>query len=360
MPFFETVWMYATSGIIGWVVVIGIAYFLLTKYIFKKGTLFLKNRKTEMIVLLIAGVVVTGAFSVGNLFSVGGGGTTGGVTTDVAGLECQQPGGGNTNSVLVNARNKLNIAQDYNTNTATLVYTDGGESASSALTGGTKTYVTFASAPCKTGSIYLLSSTSQNGLKSAFDSYSLTKNYDLLNTNSSRLVFTLRNNAYTSIAGTASPQTANITSQALGQGGSVTYYMDIEVNETGSSQFGSADGGFVFAVDNQDTTVWAKDDVSITGEGVSSVACSNYPGLESADSADICFKSPAITSGHGLYRYTLSIKASLGEPSNDNLVIYAEDVNYARDTDGSIKLLTKDTANADIGESQGSLTLNFS
>lgn len=326
------------------------------------------NFKMAVIGIVIAGLLFTPTFIAPNGLINGVSGLSvspsGSSGTVINGKACQQPGGGNTNSVLVNARNGANLNQDYMTATAVLVYDDGGESASSALTGGTKTYVTFNSAPCKTGNIYLLGSTTANGQKVPFDSYSLTKNYDIVGTNSTRVGQDIYNSAFSAISASGGGYALNTTEQTIGAGGTLSGYIDYKANQT-IGQYGSDDGGVLFAVDIKNTAKISKQAVTLTSSNIqlTKVDCGSVANLAGAYSADVCYKAPALKSSMGPVRVQYNIQADIADPvktatDSDAVVIYVEDYNYARDIDGTIKMLVKDGSSTDIGQSASSVQIN--
>ena len=278
---------------------------------------------------------------------------------------CKSPGGGNTNSVLVNFRNGLNIAQEYPQLTTGLVAKwSTGEASGTQSSSGTKSYTTLAVAPCVSGDLYVLSSTAVNGMKVPFDSYPLTSNYDIKGQNGTRVGIEVYNSVYTSISGNSGGYTQNTTAQTLGTGGVVTGYLDIKANDTSSSAFGSEEGGGMLAIDIGDLTSFSQNSVFINsgtaGYTVSKVDCP--ADLVSGDNADVCYYLPQLKSSIGTVRLSYSITADRGDPTNangDDIIFYFEDKNYFRDTDGVIKLGFKDQSATDIGTSQSSLTFNF-
>lgn len=359
-------WTSITSSYLVFVLFFLAVYWVLTSVF--KVKLGKVNFKMALVIILIAGVVFATTFGqalIGSTvpgLSVTQSGQSS--STNVNGKTCQQPGGGNTNSVLVNAKNGLNLNQDYMTATAVLIYDDGGESASSALTGGTKTYTTFNSAPCKTGNIYLLSSTTSNGQKVPFDSYSLTKNYDIVGSNSTRVGIDIFNSAFTAISASGGGYALNTTEQTIGAGGTLTGYLDFKPNQT-IGQYGSDDGGVLFAVDSKNTAKISKQGVTLTSSNIplTKIDCGSVANLAGAYSADVCYKAPALKSTGGPVRVQYNIQADIADPvktatDSDAVVIYVEDFNYARDTDGTVKMLVKDGASADIGQSASNVQIN--
>ena len=268
-----------------------------------------------------------------------------------------------TNAITVNARNIENSRADYMTNSVVAVESDTGE-VTGTLTGGIKTYTSLTVKACDVGKLYGLSSTSLNGFVTDYDGYAPTWAYSITSTNSSRLAIDIYDNTLTSIEGGAGPLTENTTAQTLGLGGSITGFMDIQANET-TGAFGSKEGGFYINVDIGDLTAFSKTNgvtlnSQTAGFSLQKEAC---PGeLVSTDSADVCWKAPQLTSSMGVIRLSYKITADLGDPTNangDDIIFYFDDVNHYRDTDGGIKLGSKDQASTDVGESQASGTFNF-
>lgn len=135
---------------------------------------------------------------------------------------------------------------------------------------------------------------------------------------------------------------------AMGAGSVRSGYIMLSVSNA-TSQFGSTDGGIIFAIDTVDSSVFSDNAISLSSPNIalSPITC---PATEtSAHSANRCYAARALKSTDGNVRVDWVMNADLGNPgASADPVLYIDDVQYFQQSSG-VSQGTATGANTDVG-----------
>lgn len=279
---------------------------------------------------------------------------------------CQAGG----NDLLVTVKNKENSALEFLGST---VYVESGELGAGALqdkdtaTGGTSPTQTKLTANCGSrGYIYSLGSTTYVGGRVQYSANDIRSSYEIPASNATRPVFFIyhanMSNASALIAGTEGYTVAtDAITMTTGNSWSGHIYMN---SNQSSMQFGSDDGGVMFAISLPQKDAISENAVSLSSNSGSyplvKQACpAEYVSFDNA-APTLCYRAPAYKSSTGLVDLILSIRADVGNPTiADSPVVYIEAIDYVLDTSGKVKLGTFDTSGTRQTALNGNLTIEL-
>jgi len=222
------------------------------------------------------------------------------------------------------------------------------------------------SVPCSPtavkGNAYVISGTSGK-TNSASKPYDLTTFTDqqlsIPVSNMSQLTMAMYNTAYVNL--TDGPTTSNTANESaattVGSGETRTVNLQVKAT-TANAQFGSDDGGLIWAVDTVDSTVFSDMAVSLSSTNVQLVSVECSARVASYASANRCYKSPAIKASDGLLTVSITQTADLGNPgATADPKIYVIDVQHFEE-DNALKTDGFNKAGSDVGTSNQVITLN--
>ena len=222
------------------------------------------------------------------------------------------------------------------------------------------TYTALNVAPCKTGSIYAIGSTTNNGAKIPFSSFPLTSEYIVNNANASRLTLEAYSASYVAngnatilsgIGGYIVGTTAG--GVVMGTGSTLSGFLDLRANQTTPGAYGSKDGGIIIAYDAGDNTIFSSTGSFSLSSGDASfpVTVTTCPAdVQQARSADMCWSAPRLTSNDGFKRLSYTLKADNGDPTPTNTTrVWFIDKTYFRETDGKVESNAYNSAGTDQG-----------
>jgi len=216
--------------------------------------------------------------------------------------------------------------------------------------------------------LYALSNSTLNGAKSELLTYggATSVQKELVSSYIAPLTFVIRDAALANLSNPSTGSTTSVTETnavAMGAGSARTGYIDVW-EATAASQYGSDDGGILWAIDTVNSTAFSDNAISLQsaspGFDLTPVSCSAYK-AGSFDSANRCYKSRAIKVTDATLRIAFTIVADNGiDPTTTNPVIYVEDINYALDTNSKVILDTMKSDGTQIGAAQNKITFSIS
>lgn len=298
-----------------------------------------KGATNIWLIVLVIGVLAYASGLIGQPFAAGATQTPGIVTVRE---DCQTDG---TDDLGLLVRNKLATTASLNIRSSIAAFDNVGNLVASGTSDGSATSAyTNLAIPCddvkQVGSAYVLAGTAAPGtlVNSAKVPYDIrlekTKQEVIAGTNSSSLgSMCWRDTALANISScgsTADVNSANFSAAVtMGASETITRVFEFQVN-TASAQFGSDDGGILVSVDTSDSAVISDNAISVTSSQVALTPLDRCP-LEAAsfNSANRCYKMPAIKNSDGLVRFTVVVQSDLGNPGTSaDPRIYFDDVQY--------------------------------
>lgn len=305
----------------------------------------------------------------------------------VAGCSQQTDG---TNTINSAFRNDLNSSLSYEAASFAVEYDDGGAGPTGTGTAGTSlTNTGLNAAPCKTGTLYVLGSTTIGSTAMPVHSFELTKGYAVAGAKTDVVTWIIRDTSLSNLSSTTASQNANTegADESIADGDSKTYYIDGQL-KSGSKAFGytiptkdgnplpsdgsegTPDGisvpsdGVLYAVDISTNKFSKASGFVLAGPSTNVLtklsACPNdaellYSGI------DICYTGKTLVSGDGMLRHTITVNADLGEPGTaDDIQIRVLDKVYFRDAGGKIVLGFVNAAGTDQGAGNSAININVS
>ncbi|MFQ5405768.1 MAG: hypothetical protein ACE5DI_01270 [Candidatus Micrarchaeia archaeon] len=245
-------------------------------------------------------------------------------------------------------RNPENNALDYNGNPLYAVDSEGNVLTTGTAVAGTSLSYASLTVPCGTqGTVYAAGNSTFESGKADFSADKARTFVSLSGYDASEPVGFIRDSALANMSTLGNPvYDPTSQTQTIGDGGSLTFYLDIQVNASNSG-FGDSEGdGVVATIDLTNNAVITANDVTLTGHDFRKVDCSDPVVARAAinNDAEVCYVGSALTSSDGLVRISASARWSAGNPgASDDMEIFFDDLVWFQDTDGSLR---KDTFNA--------------
>lgn len=300
------------------------------------------------------------------------------------GQACERQTDG-TNTLNVVYRNVENSSLGY------LASSVSAESGDESLASGTTTagvslsYLALSVPPCMTGKIYALGDTGESSAVVDFSSYELTSNYDIKGAPASVISVKAYDSTYTASSGynattegesasgdwisspeSSSDGTAYYANSTFSAGTSLNFYIDYKVNDT-TGAYGTllngqpASDGIILSFDSVDASKFSANALTLVSDtaGVTLTKIPCPASIANNRNADACWKTRTLLATDGDVRLRGTLKADLGDPTvtGDNPILYIDDQQYFRDTDGTVKYGVFDSSGTNQG--LGGVALTF-
>lgn len=299
--------------------------------------------------------------------------TPGGQTTSQQASTFLCNNGGSTNPLYVSDQNTLLTAGGtvYQSAPVAVIGSDGRLLATGTTTAGSTLSYTTVNVPCganANGFVYLTAGNGNtvNSARLPYDVASKLNDYaQFTQGNVSGLYLAMYGNTNSNtsaldggVVGTIQTATESAAT-AMGAGSVRSGYIFLSVSNA-TSQFGSTDGGIIFAIDTVDSSVFSDNAISLSSANIALTPITCPASEVSMHSANRCYSAPAIKTSNGNIRIDWTMNADLGNPgASADPVLYIDDVQYFQQNSGVVQG-TATSANSDVGAPVETVTWNNS
>jgi hypothetical protein len=280
-------------------------------------------------------------------------------------LTCQDDG---SNTLDIATLNSLVTHTLYSNGNIAVVGADGTIVATDTTSGGTSLTYSATDIPCAPnavkGSVYVyagttvpLSGNALNSVKASYDVSSISAQKIIPVSNVSSLYLRMYDSANQNLSAGSQNTTTENDATAMGTGSVKSGKIQLYVTNS-SSQYGSDDGGLIWAIDNGNSAAFSANSISLSSNyfALTPITCPTR--VSAIDAADRCYHSRALKSSDGVMYVDYIATSDIGNPTAD-ITIYIEDPQYILEG-GRIVQDSFDASNTNVGGIQQTAIVNIS